>query len=221
MGHTVALPDRYRVRGRLGYPIRGQTGVFEPGCSLSRQPAYVEGPTRSDKRPTVTSYYTARPYTYLHQGWRRSNPAEQSGLRGVTLPQTGRLRHELQRRKWRDFATSADYHQRRAAAHHAAFTWSGWRGARPNVETLQSCKRTAYPRSGKRVRNAEIATSPPRTRLPVPPRRPARLPLLATGCVGHGLTSARAKPAHTRHAPGLGTRQNHRRWVVGGEGPSG
>ena len=66
-----------------------------------------------------------------------------------------------QRRKWRDFATSADYHQRRAAAHHAAFTWSGWRGARPNVETLQSCKRTAYPRSGKRVRNAEIATLPP------------------------------------------------------------
>ena len=157
----MALPDRYRVRGRLGYPIRGQTGVFEPGCSLSRQPAYVESPTRSDKRPTVTSYYTARPYTYLHQGWRRSNPAEQSGLRGVTLPQTGRLRHELQRRKWRDFATSADYHQRRAAAHHAAFTWSGWRGARPNVETLQSCKRTAYPRSGKRVRNAEIATLPP------------------------------------------------------------
>jgi len=217
----VALPDRYRVRGRLGYPIRGQTGVFEPGCSLSRQPAYVEGPTRSDKRPSVTSYHNARPHKYLNRGWTRSNAAQKSVLRGVTPPQTGRLRQELQRRKWRDFATSADYHQRRAAAHHAAFTWSGWRGARPNVETLQSCKRTAYPRSGKRVRNAEIATSPPRTRLPVPPRRPARLQLLATGCVGHGLTSARAKPAHTRHAPGLGTRQNHRRWVVGGEGPSG
>ena len=137
------------------------TGVFEPGCSLSRQPAYVEGPTRSDKRPSVTSYNNARPHTYLNRGWPRSNAAQKSGLRGVTPPQTGRLRQELQRRKWRDFATSADYHQRRAAAHHAAFTWSGWRGARPNVETLQSCKRTAYPRSGKRVRNAEIATLPP------------------------------------------------------------
>ena len=126
-----------------------------------------------------------------------------------------------QRRKWRDFATSADYHQRRAAAHHAAFTWSGWRGARPIVEALQSCKRTAYPRSGKRVRNAEIATSPARTRLPVPRRRPARLPLLALGCVGHSTTSALAKPAHTRRAWRLGTRQNHRRWLVGGEGRSG
>ena len=52
----------------------------------------------------------------------------------------------------------------------------------------------------------------PRTRLPVPRRRPTRLQLLATGCVGHGLTSARAKPAHTRHASGLGTRRNHLRW---------
>ena len=111
-------------------------------------------------------------------------PLRNQGYEVLLPPQTGRLRQELQRRKWRDFATSADYHQRRAAAHHAAFTWSGWRGARPNVETLQSCKRTAYPRSGKRVRNAEIATSPPRTRLPVPRRRPARLPLLALGLLG-------------------------------------
>ena len=207
---------------------RSKNAIFSPrGCrpaprfshhSLFSQFAtfllhlFRSGVTRSDKRPSVTSYHNARPHTYLNRGWPRSNAAQKSGLRGVTPPQTGRLRQELQRRKWRDFATSADYHQRRAAAHHAAFTWSGWRGARPNVETLQSCKRTAYPRSGKRVRNAEIATSPPRTRLPVPPRRPARLPLLATGCVGHGLTSARAKPAHTRHASGLGTRRNHPRW---------
>ena len=127
----------------------------------------------------------------------------------------------MQRLKPRDLATLANCHQCLAAARHAACTWSRWCRARPNVETLQSCKRTACPGSGKRVRNAEIATSPPRTRLPVPRRRPTRLQLLATGCVGHGLTSARAKPAHTRHAPGLGTRQNHRRWVVGGEGRSG
>ena len=114
--------------------------------------------------------------------------------------------------KPRDLATLANCHQCLAAARHAAYTWSRRCRARPNVETLQSCKRTACPGSGKRVRNAEIATSPPRTRLPVPPRRPARLPLLATGCVGHGLTSARAKPAHTRHASGLGTRRNHPRW---------
>ena len=221
LGHSAALPDRYRVRGRLGYPIRGQTGVFEPGCSLSRQPAYVESPTRSGERPTYTSLHNARPHTYLNRGWPRSNAAQKSVLRGVTPPQTGRLRQELQRRKWRDFATSADYHQRRAAARHAAITWSGWRGARPIVEALQSCKRTAYPRSGKRVRNAEIATSPARTRLPVPRRRPARLPLLALGCVGHSTTSALAKPAHTRRAWRLGTRQNHRRWLVGGEGRSG
>ena len=114
--------------------------------------------------------------------------------------------------KPRDLATLANCHQCLAAARHAAYTWSRRCRARPNVETLQSCKRTACPGSGKRVRNAEIATSPPRTRLPVPPRRPARLPVLATGCVGHGLTSARAKPAHTRHASGLGTRRNHPRW---------
>ena len=95
MGHPVALPDRYRVRGRLGYPIRGQTGVFEPGCSLSRQPAYVESPTRSGERPTYTSLHNARPHTYLNRGWPRSNAAQKSGLRGVTPPQTGRLRQEL------------------------------------------------------------------------------------------------------------------------------
>ena len=114
--------------------------------------------------------------------------------------------------KPRDLATLANCHQCLAAARHAACTWSRRCRARPSVETLQSCKRTACPGSGKRVRNAEIATSPPRTRLPVPPRRPARLPLLATGCVGHGLTSERAKPAHTRQASGLGTRRNHPRW---------
>ena len=135
--------------------------MFEPGCSLSRQPAYVESPTRSGERPTYTSLHNARPHTYLNRGWPRSNAAQKSVLRGVTPPQTGRLRQELQRRKWRDFATSADYHQRRAAAHHAAFTWSGRRGARPNVETLQSCKHTACPGSGKRVRIAGIATLPP------------------------------------------------------------
>ena len=114
--------------------------------------------------------------------------------------------------KPRDLATLANCHQCLAAARHAAYTWSRRCRARPNVETLPSCQRTACPGSGKRVRNAEIATSPPRTRLPVPPRRPARLPLFALGCVGHGLTSARAKPAHTRHASGLGTRRNHPRW---------
>ena len=51
-----------------------------------------------------------------------------------------------------------------------------------------------------------------RTRLSVPRRRPAKLPSLAPGCVGRGLTSARTKPAHTRRAWGLGTRQNHPRW---------
>ena len=114
--------------------------------------------------------------------------------------------------KPRDLATLANCHQCLAAACHAACTWSRRCSARSNVEILQSCKLTACPGSGKRVRNAEIVTSPPRTRLPVPPRRPAGLNSLARGCVGHGLTSARAKPAHTRHASGLGTRRNHPRW---------
>ena len=63
--------------------------------------------------------------------------------------------------KPRDFATSANWHQRRAAARHAACTWYRRCSARPNVETLQSCKRTACPGSGKRVRIAGIATFPP------------------------------------------------------------
>ena len=218
----MALPDRYRVRGRLGYPIRGQTGVFEPGCSLSRQPAYVEGPTRSDKRPSVTPYHNARPHTYLNRGWPRSNAAQKSGLRGVTPPQTGRLRQELQRRKWRDFATSADYHQRRAAAHHAAFTWSGWRGARPNVETLQSCKRTAYPRSGKRVRNAEIATLPPphaaSCAAPPPRQAAAARPRVRRARDDVGMSQTCAHAART----GAGnTPESPEVEVVGGEGRSG
>ena len=41
---------------------------------------------------------------------------------------------------------------------------------------------------------------------------PAKLPPLAPGCVEHGKTSARAKPAHTRHPCGLAKRKSHRRW---------
>ena len=63
--------------------------------------------------------------------------------------------------KPRDFATLANCHQCRAAARHAACTWSRRCRARPNVETLQSCKRTACPGPGKRVRIAGIATLPP------------------------------------------------------------
>ena len=57
-------------------------------------------------------------------------------------------------------ATLANCHQCLAAARHAACTWSRRCTARTNVETLQSCKRTACPGSGKRVRNAEIVTLP-------------------------------------------------------------
>lgn len=60
--------------------------------------------------------------------------------------------------KPRDFATAANCHQCRAAARRATCTWSRWRRAQPNVETLQSCKRTASPGSGKCVRIAGIAT---------------------------------------------------------------
>ena len=63
--------------------------------------------------------------------------------------------------KPRDLATLANCRQCLAAAQHAACTWSRWCRARPNVETLQSCKRTACPGSGKRVRIAGIATLPP------------------------------------------------------------
>ena len=67
----------------------------------------------------------------------------------------------MQRLKPRDLATLANCHQCLAAARYAAYTWSRRYRARPNVAILQSCKRTACPGSGKRVRNAEIATSPP------------------------------------------------------------
>ena len=112
----------------------------------------------------------------------------------------------MQQGEKRDFATAANCHQCRAAARHAACTWSRRCRARPNVETLQSCKRTARPGSGKRVRIAGIATLPP-------PHMPCGFLCLAaapTSCAvarprvhrAHGLTSARAKPAHTRRAHG-------------------
>ena len=63
--------------------------------------------------------------------------------------------------KPRDLATLANCHQCLSAACHAACSWSRRCSARSNVEILQSCKLTACPGSGKRVRNAEIATSPP------------------------------------------------------------
>ena len=44
-----------------------------------------------------------------------------------------------------DMATLANCHQCLVAARHAACTWSRRCRARPNVETLQSCKRTACP----------------------------------------------------------------------------
>ena len=76
--------------------------------------------------------------------------------------------------------------------------------------------RPCNPVSARRARGLANATESQdsqlcyrHTRPPVPRRRPNKLPSLAPGCVGHGLTSARAKPAHTRHAPGLGTRRNH------------
>ena len=55
---------------------------------------YVESPTRSGERPTFTSLHNARPHTYLNRGWCRSNAAQKSMLRGVTPPQTRRLRQE-------------------------------------------------------------------------------------------------------------------------------
>ena len=54
--------------------------------------------------------------------------------------------------KPRDLATLANCHQCLVAGRHAACTWSRRCRARPNVETLQPCKRTACPGSGKRVR---------------------------------------------------------------------
>ena len=217
----MALPDRYRVRGRLGYPIRGQTGVFEPGCSLSRQPAYVEGPTRSDKRPSVTPYHNARPHTYLNRGWPRSNAAQKSGLRGVTPPQTGRLPRSCSDVNG---ATSRPQQTTTNAAQLPTTLPSLGPGGVGHGRTSRPCNPVSARRTQGLANASETQKSRlcrPRTRLPVPRRRPARLRLLAPGCVGHGTTSAGAKPAHTRRAWGLGTRQNHRRWVVGGEGRSG
>ena len=68
--------------------------------------------------------------------------------------------------------------------------WLGGRGDRP-----------AFPIGRNRIFiNVESHRAVPR-------RRPNKLPSLAPGCVGYGLTSARAKPAHTWRAWGLGTRQ--------------
>ena len=58
-------------------------------CPWAQVNHYVEGSTKSDKRPSITSYHNARPYTYLHQGWRHSNPAQRSVLRGVTPRRLG------------------------------------------------------------------------------------------------------------------------------------
>ena len=60
----------------------------------------------------------------------------------------------------------------RAAARYAACAWFRRCRARPNVETLQSFKRTASPGSGKRDRSQESRLCCRCTRPPVPRRRP-------------------------------------------------
>jgi hypothetical protein len=125
--------------------------------------------------------------------------------------------------KPRDMATLAKCHQCLVAARHAACTWSRRCRARPNVETLQSCKRTASPGSGKRVRNAEIATSSPRTRLPV-----CRPPLPRQAAVAR-LRVRRARTdvgtsqtcAHAARMGAGNTPESPEVEVVGGEGRSG
>ena len=119
----------------------------------------------------------------------------------------------MQQGKKRDFATAANCHQCRAAARHAACTCS--RRGVGHGRTSRPC----YPVSARRARGLANASESQesrlchhRMRLLVPRCRPDKLPSLAPGCVGHGLTSARAKPAHTRRAWGLETRQNHPRW---------
>ena len=124
--------------------------------------------------------------------------------------------------EYRNFATAENCRPCRAAARHAACAWSRWCRARPNVETLQSCKRTACPGSGKRVRNAEIATSPPShaaSCAATPPRqaavartrvRRARIDVGTSQTCAH---AARTGAGNTPESPEVE--------VVGGEGRSG
>ena len=122
------------------------------------------------------------------------------------------FRHTSQPRESRNFATAANCHSLRAAARYVACAWS-WRcRARPNVETLQSCKHTASTGPGKRDRIAGFVTLLPPHAASCASPPPAKRPALAPGCVEHGQASARAKPAHTRHPWGLAKRKNHRRW---------
>jgi len=124
--------------------------------------------------------------------------------------------------KPRDFATAANCHQCRAGARHAACTWSRRCRARPNVETLQSCKRTACPGSGKCVRIAGIAT------FAAPLAASCAAPLLHQAAIARprvrrartdvGTSQACAHAART----GAGnTPESPEDEVVGGEGRSG
>ena len=122
------------------------------------------------------------------------------------------FRHTSQPRESRNFATAANCHLLRAAARYVACAWSRRCRARPNVETLQSCKHTASTGPGKRDRIAGFATLLPPHAASCASPPPAKRPALAPGCVEHGQASARAKPAHTRHPWGLAKRKNHRRW---------
>jgi len=122
----------------------------------------------------------------------------------------------------RDFATAANCHQCRAAARHAACTWSRRCRARPNVETLQSCKRTARPGSGKRVRIAGIATLPPphaASCASPPPRQAA----VARPRVRRARTDVSTSQtcAHAARMGAGNTPKSPQVEVVGGEGRSG
>ena len=59
-------------------------------CPWAQVNHYVEGSTKSDKRPSITSYHNARPYTYLHQGWRRSI-CRRCARPAAARPETSRL----------------------------------------------------------------------------------------------------------------------------------
>ena len=87
--------------------------------------------------------------------------------------------------EYRNFATAENCRSCRAAARHAACAWSRWCRARPNVETLQSCKRTASTGSGKRDRIAGIATLLPPHAASCASPPPTELPPLSLGGVGH------------------------------------
>ena len=128
----------------------------------------------------------------------------------------------MQRGEKRDFATAANCHQCRAAARHAACTWSRRCRARPSVETLQSCKRTACPGSGKRVRIAGIATLPPphaASCASPPPRQAA----VARSRVRRARTDVGTSQtcAHAARMGAGNTPKSPEVEVVGGEGRSG